>query len=260
MDTSRNCPKCDIIVIYSSIYKKNRAINENSVCRKCAMANRRGSNHPLFGKEAPFKGKKHSDHSRELISKNHADVSGDKNPMFGKGGMLGKKHKEESKLKIGESNKNKIISKDTAQKISNSLKEYYKNNDSPTKGRKHTDETKLKMRLSAIKRVERDKFNGNQFYPSYNKDSIRIIEKYASENNLYVVHAENGGEFYIKELGYWVDAYDINNNVVIEYYEKHHFYNKDKDTIRRELIIDHLGCEFIIIYENGSIEKYKQIK
>ena len=109
------------------------------------------------------------------------------------------------------------------------------------------------MRLAAIKRISECKFNGNQFYPSYNKKSISIIENYASINNFKINHAENGGEYFIKELGYWVDGYDTNNNIVIEFNEKHHKYMIEKDTQRRNNIINFLKCDFIIIDENLTI-------
>jgi len=35
----------------------------------------------------------------------------------------------------------------------------------------------------------------------------------------------NGGEHFIPELGYWVDGYDKNKNIVIEYYETRHHKN-----------------------------------
>lgn len=52
--------------------------------------------HPMFGK-------KHSQQSKMLISKNHHDVRGSNNPMFGKPstrGMLNKKHSDETKAKM----------------------------------------------------------------------------------------------------------------------------------------------------------------
>lgn len=258
MEKSRKCPSCGNIVIYSSVYKKNRAEKNNSVCRECSNKSRSGENHPMFGEESPFKNKKHTEESKKLISENHIDVSGENNPMFGTiGGMYGKNHTSLSKNKISKGNMNKIVSKETRNKISESKIEYFKNNTGTTKGKKHNKETKRKMRLAAIKRIANDKFNGNQFYPSYNKSSIDVIKKYAMENNLKLKHAENGGEFYIKELGYWVDGYDVIKNVVVEFNEIHHKYIKEKDENRRNEIINFLGCEFIIIHEAGNIEKYK---
>ena len=38
--------------------------------------------------------------------------------------------------------------------------------------------------------------------PSYNPKSIPIIEEFGKANGYNFQHAENGGEFYIKTLGY----------------------------------------------------------
>jgi len=59
----------------------------------------------------------------------------------------------------------------------------------------------------------------------------------------------NGGEFYIKELGYWLDGYDKENNVVYEFDEKYHDNQKQKqkDMLRQQDIINHLKCKFIRI-------------
>jgi len=113
-------------------------------------------------------------------------------------------------------------------------------------------ETKRKLRLSHIKRIELAHFNGNQVTPFYNKKSIPIIEKYGVEYDYNFKHAENGGEFYIKELGYWVDGYDIDKNVVLEFDEKYHNKQQDKDNKRQSEIIEHLKCGFIRLNENGE--------
>lgn len=41
------------------------------------------------------------------------------------------------------------------------------------------------------------------------------------------------------------NGYDEDKNVVIEYYEKSHKNQKERDERRKEEIIDFLGCEFI---------------
>lgn len=118
------------------------------------------------------------------------------------------------------------------------------------------DETRLKFRLLHIERIKSAYNNGYQITPFYNKNSIYLIEKYGLNNNLHFQHAENGGEYYIKELGYWVDGYDIKNNVVLEFDEKHHNKQIIKDNKRQEEIIKFLKCDFIRLNEDG-IEKLK---
>lgn len=118
-----------------------------------------------------------------------------------------------------------------------------------------TDEKRKKLRKSRINYIE--KCSG-QVIPTYNINSIQIIEEYGNKNGYNFLHAENGGEFYIKELGYWLDAYDIEQNVVLEVYEKHH-YNmdgtiRDRDVLREKEIINLLGCKFIRIkYRNRDV-------
>jgi hypothetical protein len=235
-DNEKLCPKCQKVLTYSSNYHAKLSIIKNSPCLSCSQ-----------------KGKILSKEHKENIKKNHADVSGENNPMFGKSGFIGKKHTKESLEKISNGNKGKIFSKESSEKLSKSLKEYYKTHNGTTLGKKHTNETKNKMRLSAIKRISIAKFEGNQFYPSYNKKSIQIIEEYSIQNNFNIIHAENGGEYYIEKLGYWLDGYDIEKNIVIEFNEKHHNYRTEKDTERRENIINFLKCDFIIINEDLSI-------
>jgi len=114
--------------------------------------------------------------------------------------------------------------------------------DNPSKNNKIIQ----KIRLKAIKRK---KIQGNGFQPNYNPEACKIIEQYGKEHGYNFQHAENGGEYHIKELGYFVDGYDKEQNVVIEYYEPFHKKQTDRDERRKQEIIDHLGCKFIILYE-----------
>jgi len=101
----------------------------------------------------------------------------------------------------------------------------------------HTLETKQKMRISTIEYIESAAGN---CYPRYNINSIPLIEEYGKKHGYNFKHAENGGEYHIKKLGYFVDGYDKEKNVVIEIDEKHHFNVDDilkkKDVIRQQEI------------------------
>lgn len=112
----------------------------------------------------------------------------------------------------------------------------------------HKQSTKLKMRLSALQYINSLK---GRVVPRYNKKSISIIEKYGQENGYNFMHAENGGEYFVKELGYFLDAYDPINNVVLEIDERFHFDNdgnlKQRDKERQENIQKLLNCKFIRI-------------
>lgn len=121
----------------------------------------------------------------------------------------------------------------------------------PMFGKKHKDETRKKMRLNTISRIKNSIKNGGQIQPLYNSDGCKIIVEYGKKNGYNFQHAENGGEFYIKELGYWVDGYDKDRNVVIEIDESFHFNPdgslKEKDLKRQKEITDFLQCKFIRI-------------
>lgn len=126
-----------------------------------------------------------------------------------------------------------------------------------------SDDHRRIMRISSIKRIEKVKMNGGQMFPGYNRQSIPIIEQYGKEHGYNFQHAENGGEFRIPELGYWVDGYDKENNIVIEYYEDRHKETETRDTRRIIEIINTLGCDLHIIKEwdnNVEIIKYEDNK
>lgn len=125
-------------------------------------------------------------------------------------------------------------------------------------GKKHSNEARRKVRLAWIKRHEGRK---GQLVPSYNPRSIPMIENYGRKNGFKFQHAENLGEYRVKELGYFLDAYDKENNVALEIDEWHH-YDKDgnlreKDLIRQREIIQILKCKFVRInFETGEINVY----
>ena len=226
----KNCPKCGCEQSYSTKGNLTLAINSNKVCMGCrnkhlseitmAMGRWVGKNNPMYG-----------------ISRYGKD-----NPNYGK---------TQSDEQI------KAHSEFMADRYVGELNAFY--------GKTHTDETKQKLRTKALNRtptpshckairlgvIKYREVNGLVgFVPNYNPSSIPIIEAKANELGITdLQHAENGGEFYIKELGYWVDGYSKEKNIVIEYDEKHHKRYVDKDMIRQAEIEEHLNCEFIRIVE-----------
>ena len=111
---------------------------------------------------------------------------------------------------------------------------------------------KKKLRLSRIKEIEQ-KYGPP--VPNYNPLACRYIIAYGEKFGFDFQHAENGGEFFIKELGYWVDGYDAERNVVIEFDESHHFVTGElrESDVKRQKEIEFLGCEFIRINQNTYI-------
>jgi len=180
--------------------------------------------------------------------------------MARRGRKVGHKVSFETRLKMSKSQKKRFLKKDECKKLSEAQKgeknhNYGKKRSEETrrkiseaeKGKTLTQETKRKMRIAAIKRIER---KHGQVHPNYNPEACRLIEEYNEKHGYNFQHAENGGEFHIKELGYWVDGYDAAKNVVIEVDESHHYKDdklKEKDIQRQQEIEEHLDCEFIRI-------------
>lgn len=95
--------------------------------------------------------------------------------------------------------------------------------------------------------------------PRYDLESINILQTFAEKHNLRLQHAEHGGEVYLRELGYWLDGYDSDRNIVVEIDEPFHFrtYRQEgqllllpKDIQRHKLIKEQLGCLIYRVYFN----------
>ena len=61
----------------------------------------------------------------------------------------------------------------------------------------------IRKRLKRIEIISRDKFEGNQVFPSYNRKACVLFDKISEKKHIHIQHALNGGEYYILELGYW---------------------------------------------------------
>lgn len=269
----RICPSCKKELKYSLLCTFDVATSKNKMCKSCSHKGNYLSKEQklkisnslkgrIFSDETKIKmslsqigyknhnfGKKQSEKTKEKrsnslknrklteIHKQNLSISnigkqkGHKHPNYGK-------HRtDDTKRKISEKQKGKIISESTIIKLSASHK-----------GLRLSEETKLKLRLHHIKKIEE---RYGQMFPNYNPKGCQVFNNLMEETNTFIQHAENGGEYHIKELGYWVDGYDEKNNIVYEYDEKRHFdvYGnlKEKDIKREKQIIDFLKCKIIRI-------------
>lgn len=90
-----------------------------------------------------------------------------------------------------------------------------------------------------------------KFLPSYNKEACSWFDDFNSKYGFEGIHALNNGEK--KVLKYWVDYYEPNHNIVIEYDEYFHKDQKEKDIERQNKIINHLNCEFYRVNDKTKI-------
>lgn len=105
-------------------------------------------------------------------------------------------------------------------------------------------------------------FKLNRFLrPNFNKNACKYFDELNKKEGWNLRHALNEKEYYIKDLGYFLDAYDPQKNIVVEWYENHHFKRgklKDDDIKRMEEIKKYLQCRFIGYDYNGKkiIDEY----
>jgi len=122
----------------------------------------------------------------------------------GKGNhFYGRKHTDETKRKIGDRTRGTNMPIDQRIKISESVKRCGANLGDKNVAKRPED--RLRKRLA---RIEQIKQLYGQVYPFYNSNACKYFDKLHSERGWNIQHAENGGEYYLKDLGYWLDGYD----------------------------------------------------
>jgi len=228
MEYSRNCPKCDSLIEYKTQGALNSSIHRGSKsCRRCSSKvayekRKANGNWNCTNKGLKIKGTQSEPKYWKLCPGDGCDELMGYTTLY----MMKRNPTTECHKCNGKNPWNK------------------------GKSDVYSDTVLSKMRTSAINRIAEAKFNGGQVKPNYNRSSIPIIEAKANELGITdLQHAENGGEFHIKELGYFVDGYSKEKNIVIEYDEKHHKRHVDKDSKRQIEIEKHLNCKFIRIIE-----------
>jgi len=125
-------------------------------------------------------------------------------------------------------------------------------------GKQHTIESRKKMRISRLNYISTN--NNGISHPNFNQKACIFFDKLNKKFNLNGQHALNGGEYLIKELGYYLDFYDPTNKLIIEWDEEHHYTitgNLRKKDIQRQKEIQEYfpDFRFIRIREKDFIEK-----
>ena len=249
----RNCPKCGKELHCSSKKYLNHCNKHNTLCYACAFSipkselHRKNLSLSLIGKKL----------SKERIEK----------IKIGYNNLSEEKKLEKSK-KISKSCKGKLSGRKGKQNsIESNLKrrtatfnwsdEFKRKIIERNKNRKISDETRRKMRLARIRYIEKVRFFGGRITPRFNIKACEYFDNLNKERRWNLQHALNGGEHYVKELGYWLDGYDKEKNIVVEYDENYHNRNKDKDARRMNEIKLHLNCKFFRYDKvSGELKEY----
>jgi len=215
----RICPQCSKDVWYfdrSSVYRKS---NQIKICKNCKKENKKLT----YTRNCPCCNKliKHNTYKYFWYAKTY-NIKCRSCGKIGNKARLGKKNSEFQKNQVGIA----------------------------LRGRKISEEAKLKMRLAAIKRIKEKNIKP---YTNYNTTACKYFNELNEQFGWNLQHALNGGE--IECYGYFLDAYDKIKNVVVEYDEARHNKPsiKKKDIIRQNNIIKELNCSFYRFNETKNV-------
>lgn len=256
MILTKNCKTCNKIIIYKNKCSYRYAIRTNSDCKTCSALKRKPKSEEVKQKiSKSLCGRKLNDNIKNKISntlkqkfntpeynqKFKIQNGGQNNPNFGN------RYSKEIKDKISRITKEKMQDCTLKERLNNirQSKEYRQKLSNSLKGRFFSKETRKRMREAVVRRVKKYGIHSRNFNPK----ACEFIDKWGKENGYNFQHALNGGEISI--IGYLVDGYDKDKNIVIEIDEKRHFdingNLKEKDIKRQKEIEKYLNCKFIRI-------------
>ncbi len=218
---SKPCPICFYQMRYRSLEALRNGIRHNSTCKQCHAS-----------KSSPDDLKRNCSVCQSIIThktkflRNRARKLDYPCRSCGGRGKIpwnkGIPHTTETLEKISSSLKGRTFDSDWTEKISKAHR----------------------IRLS-------EKLRGANRCPRYNLVACRLFDEINASLGWNGQYGTNGKEYYIKSLGYWVDYYEPNLNIVIEYDETHHksVFHTIKDTKRQADIVKELNCKFYRIRE-----------
>ena len=121
----------------------------------------------------------------------------------------------------------------------------------------HTEGFREKLREHRIEQIKKL----GVITSNYNPEACRVFDDLNRKNGWNLQHALNGGE--CKVCGYFLDAYDSEKNIVVEYDEPHHYCFgrklKNKDSIRQSRIIERLNPTQFLRYDEEQQNLYDVI-
>jgi hypothetical protein len=205
----RNCPKCNKSITHNTEESRNWAIKTNRPCRSCSQMGRKVSDESKKKMSLAKIGKPtwSSLHRKEFgkiqCGKNH--------PMYGK------HHTDEFKSKQKNRMIGNVFSDITKKKLSDASKKAWNN---PIIRKKYNDSLEKTKWL----KVRTD------------KGQLELIEKW----NKLGFNFETNYQIKTDKDLFYIDGYDKEKNVVLEYDSKYHSkpYQQKKDLVRQNKIIE----------------------
>jgi len=237
----RKCPTCSKELHYKKKWAFQQAEKYNTKCSSCGklsnpIMDKYVRNCPICNKELEYKRKD----SYYTALKANSSCKRCK--------QLGKKMSEETKRKLSVAHKGKPGHPHTAQhrqkitEAGNPMYGVHRYDElNPFYGKRHSEEARRKMRVAMCKKVLR------MYWSHGRMASIGAGEKAYFDQ----LERERGWfgnrQHFVSHLGYFVDYYEPNHNIVVEYDEPRHYRHghlREKDRVRMEQIREHLNCEF----------------
>lgn len=120
-------------------------------------------------------------------------------------------------------------------------------------GKLPSDETRRKMSVSAIKRIQKYQLYNK---PNFNPAACDFIDHINYSLGFRFQHALNGGEMWIN--GFYPDGYDKERNIIFEYDEPWHHSEKQKtyDAWKQQCIISKTSPKMFIRYDHKTNRLY----
>jgi hypothetical protein len=171
---------------------------------------------------------------REKISKS---ISGENHPNYGK------HFSEKTLLKMSVARKGKKRphagvprSEKTRKKMSlarRGIKNHFY-------GKHHSTETKRKLRIANIEYIQAH----GGFVPAIGFHETDLLNKQETVDNVKILR-----QYPLEKLGYVVDGYCPETNIVYEVYERFHDAQVQQDLERETEICNTLSCDFVILWD-----------
>lgn len=254
----RLCPSCGKELYYKSINNLNSGIDKKSWCRGCNL-NKKLSLEELHERNVKNqlgrhnKGKTYEEiHGEEKAKQIKRKISEFPSKVKGQRSKLKGRTYEDIFGVEGAKKRRKQTSKANKGRTFKDRQKTYVELHGPEKA----EEIKRKQRVHSLNRIREQYNNGGQLQPFYNPDACNYFDWIMEQTGTFIQHAQNGGEFECKYLGYFADGYDSENNIWYEWDEKQHFNFDgtyiDYDIKRQHAIESFLNCIFIRIKDFKS--------